>query len=59
MGTFVALRFFLRRSRNNITTLSCVAAVRVRKCRASLDIRCGIVLFESERCSKRFICPFG
>ncbi|MBK8251054.1 MAG: hypothetical protein IPK82_20325 [Polyangiaceae bacterium] len=45
MGTFVALRFFSGRSCNNANTPARVAAVRVHKYRASLDIRCGIVLF--------------
>ncbi|MBK8254976.1 MAG: hypothetical protein IPK82_20250 [Polyangiaceae bacterium] len=59
MGTLVALRFFLRRSWNSANTPARVAAVRVHKYRASHEVRCGVVLFESERFSKRLICAFG
>ncbi|MBK8255047.1 MAG: hypothetical protein IPK82_20605 [Polyangiaceae bacterium] len=59
MGTLVALRFFSRRSCNNANTPARAAAVRVHKYRASHEARCGVVLFESERFSKRLICALG
>ncbi|MBK8251076.1 MAG: hypothetical protein IPK82_00205 [Polyangiaceae bacterium] len=43
MGTLVALRFFLRRSRNNANTPACVAAVRVRN--IALRLIFGAALF--------------